>query len=1110
MSDYESIRKKANTYFFSKVIVNALLVIIGAVLIGVFLRNMQNDVSIYKQRKNSETALNEAVEVLSSNKNDARELTRIYHDCNQDMVDDLKELFKSGVFSELATASVETRSEVMKDMIERSGVEYLFLMSPEGKILMSDTPEYYDADLHEVGLLSKDEVAKLSRGTVADYGNVDPVLVDSEYGKFYFYSLPEKYEGYPYVIVLGTDASILDVQLESLNDLSSVLSRASVGNEGFMFAVDNTNDTFLYYENDGEILTGTNALDTGLSEEALEDGYSGIQKINGIKYHCVSKSFGVSTIICAVAETDKIMVNDKYVLFWSITGFVLVMLMSLTYAVIVRNDFVRRSVNTEKRVFAVGKGNEVIFDLSIFKKVFPLLLAGVLLIFGISYYTQTLLEISEQIKISQLALDDVSNRFLESTKNREAIENYYNGHFLSKARLVSYLIEEDPVILNQDTDKYYTYFDEAGEKQFIRDDEGNRLRSVSSASRLQELCDANELRSVYIYDEDGHTIATNTANWYFTLSHDTEDQSSVFVDVLDGKKDYLIQETMINDLGESAQYIGVAFNYYTTVDRNGDTLYVSRPAYLSDNSERVHAHRSLIQIELDDVLSEKLLASTDVTNILSSDLLSDGHIVLFDNSEDPLCIYSPNPVSIGRTATEIGVSPKAFTGNEYYGFQRVNGTEYFQYYQFRDNYFIATIFPRTTMYQSRTIVSLITSAASLVLILILTGTVTLTNEEEERLYESMSISEDTRGIDSAIFNIILPSGKSTSTVKAAARWDNRYVSWQERSPEQKLMVMFGVTGSILLLNILISVLGVDTFFGDTSVIKYIISGNWDRGLNIFAFSASVIVLVLTFFTVNVFRIPVRITSSLLGARGETISHLLLSVLKYGGTLGALFYCLYLYGMDATNLLASAGVLSLVIGFGAQSLIKDIIAGIFIVFEGEFRVGDIVTINNFRGTVMDIGLRTTKILSTDGNIKIYNNSEISGVLNMTKEASIAASHISIEYGQDIDVVEEILTRELPLIRESNPKIIDGPEYGGITKLDDSGIDLLVYCKCNEKDVISVTRFMNKELLKIFYKNSINVPFNTITLSNDTFNMADVVKPEKETKKRKTTVKRTKKN
>ncbi|MBR3227814.1 MAG: mechanosensitive ion channel family protein, partial [Erysipelotrichaceae bacterium] len=188
---------------------------------------------------------------------------------------------------------------------------------------------------------------------------------------------------------------------------------------------------------------------------------------------------------------------------------------------------------------------------------------------------------------------------------------------------------------------------------------------------------------------------------------------------------------------------------------------------------------------------------------------------------------------------------------------------------------------------------------------------------------------------------------------------------------------------------------------------------------------------------------------------------------------------------------------------------DIIAGIFIVFEGEFRVGDIVTINNFRGTVMDIGLRTTKILSTDGNIKIYNNSEISGVLNMTKEASIAASHISIEYGQDIDTVEEILQRELPQIREANPKIIDGPEYGGITKLDDSGIDLLVYCKCNEKDVISVTRFMNKELLKIFYKNSINVPFNTITLSNDTFNMADVVKPEKETKKRKTTVKRTKK-
>ncbi|MBQ1467367.1 MAG: mechanosensitive ion channel family protein, partial [Solobacterium sp.] len=232
---------------------------------------------------------------------------------------------------------------------------------------------------------------------------------------------------------------------------------------------------------------------------------------------------------------------------------------------------------------------------------------------------------------------------------------------------------------------------------------------------------------------------------------------------------------------------------------------------------------------------------------------------------------------------------------------------------------------------------------------------------------------------------------------------------------------------------------------------------------------------------SLFRIPVRITSSLLGARGETIGHLLLSVLKYGGALGAFFYCLYLVGMDASNLLASAGVLSLVIGLGAQSLIKDIIAGIFIVFEGEFRVGDIVTISGYRGTVVDIGLRTTKIQSPDGNIKIFNNSDISGVLNMTKEASIASASISIEYGQDIEYVEAVLKKELPLLKEKNTNILDGPTYLGITSLGDSGVTILVIAKAFEKDVRGVNRYLNRELLQIFYRNGINVPFPNVTVS-----------------------------
>jgi small conductance mechanosensitive channel len=219
--------------------------------------------------------------------------------------------------------------------------------------------------------------------------------------------------------------------------------------------------------------------------------------------------------------------------------------------------------------------------------------------------------------------------------------------------------------------------------------------------------------------------------------------------------------------------------------------------------------------------------------------------------------------------------------------------------------------------------------------------------------------------------------------------------------------MLGVIGVVLMVYIIIVAAGADRIFDENSIVLYILSNAWDRGSNIFAWTMCVLVLLTIALAVELFRIPVRISTALLGARGETVGHLMISVVKYGGVLVAIFYSLYLLGIDSTRLLASAGILSLIVGLGAQSLIKDIIAGIFIVFEGEFRVGDIVTIGEYRGTVMDIGLRTTKILGVDGNIKIYNNSEISGVLNMTQEASIAVCKISMEYGQNIEYVESVL-------------------------------------------------------------------------------------------------------
>ena len=126
----EQIRRKANTYFFGKVVFNLFLIVLGAVAISLFLRQMQTRTAMVKQEENSRLALTEAVSMLEENEEDAEEFTRIFHDGNQDIVGDLIQLLSGGMYGTLADADAETRSAVFADIAQRSGVQYLSTTSP--------------------------------------------------------------------------------------------------------------------------------------------------------------------------------------------------------------------------------------------------------------------------------------------------------------------------------------------------------------------------------------------------------------------------------------------------------------------------------------------------------------------------------------------------------------------------------------------------------------------------------------------------------------------------------------------------------------------------------------------------------------------------------------------------------------------------------------------------------------------------------------------------------------------------------------------------------------------------------------------------------------------
>ncbi len=215
-------------------------------------------------------------------------------------------------------------------------------------------------------------------------------------------------------------------------------------------------------------------------------------------------------------------------------------------------------------------------------------------------------------------------------------------------------------------------------------------------------------------------------------------------------------------------------------------------------------------------------------------------------------------------------------------------------------------------------------------------------------------------------------------------------------------------------------------------------------------------------------------------RGITVSRLICNLLNWLVAIVLVIVVLAVWGVDTTALITGAGVMTLVVGLGMQSLIGDIVAGLFIIFENEYNVGDIITVGDFRGEVVAIGIRTTK-LKAAGNLKIINNSDIRNVLNQTTEPSVAKAYLDIEYGESLPKIEAVIREKLKDIAIEGAA--EGIVYEGVDNLGASGVTLYFSAKCNEADIFAVQRAMNKELKVMFDENGINIPFNQLVVHTE---------------------------
>ena len=211
-------------------------------------------------------------------------------------------------------------------------------------------------------------------------------------------------------------------------------------------------------------------------------------------------------------------------------------------------------------------------------------------------------------------------------------------------------------------------------------------------------------------------------------------------------------------------------------------------------------------------------------------------------------------------------------------------------------------------------------------------------------------------------------------------------------------------------------------------------------------------------------------------RARSVLSLTASLVRYVAVIAILCGGLSLLGVSIGTIIASVGVLALIVGFSAESLIADVVIGTFMLLENQYNVGDIVEVNGFRGVVTKIGIRTTSITDGGGNVKIINNSEMKNILNRSDNNSWSVSDIAIPYETDLEQLEAQLPALMEDIHRARGDVmLEAPQYLGVQSLDESGVVLRFWVKVAEKNIYSGARALNRELLLGFRRLGVECPY-----------------------------------
>lgn len=769
-------------------------------------------------------------------------------------------------------------------------------------------------------------------------------------------------------------------------------------------------------------MIGTDALDNGIDISNLEDGKTFFTSVKNTSLYCRVKLVDDTYYILAIPESDTATARNITV------GVILFAFIAIVAAVALYDLFVLADDehNDHGDHEYVKIGRDLRFNPAVGRRAIALSVAGLVLLLAVTFYMQTLFALSSQATVNRERIEQIDQTLKNNAMREDELTRQYSEHYATACHIIAYIVEHNP--------------------------------ELATRADLHGLAETLNIESIYLYDGDGNMTSSSTSQRSYSLSTKYGDSSYEFRSLLGGKDEYIQPLSINRTTGETYQYIGVAL-----YDQDG----------IADG---------IAQIAVRPMRLEEMLKSTKIDAVLDGIKAGAGGFAFAIEKKDGTVAYHPNNLLVGKKASEIGLTDEHLTDG-FNDFVYIDNQKLYASCLETGDYYVYVAAPEDSFMHQRVPLTIATGIIAAICFALIYPLLTLDTIKVEEHHSKREGDVSARRHN---ITVTTSDGRVKNSESAIGRWLNISFKWEDKTPEQKLGTVLRWFTGIAVFIVFLAVLFKDTLFGPRSVFTYILGNDWQHGLNIFALTASIMYACVALTVCAIAQALLRMLSNVLGARGETICRLLSSLTQYGTLIAMLYWCLGVLGVDTATLLASAGIITLAVSFGAKDLITDILCGLFIIFEGEFRVGDVISVGGNTGTVMEIGVRTTKINDGNGNVLLLRNSSISNVTNMTKLNSYASIDITLPVGESLPYVEKVLKDELKSVHDRVPAIIDGPFYKGVVDLSSTAMTIRVVATCKEIDRGSVMRSLRREVKLLLSRRDI-APYQLV------FDHCDAVEP-----------------